>query len=768
MRHRQVKLMILVISSVSVAAASRPEWTNANMSAPSHPAAAAPADLEKKPAAVNTTAGAVKGPIVSTTLEGIHPPNSRHFSQRRLPLHIQPEAQSRFFFPVLAIKGHASKAHPRPPSGLYPAARPPSASYGAPSKPIGYPSSSNPHVNEIFITYPPATQSSSARPPSYGAGGSSSYLPPTKPTPPPTHPPYPYPGPAPGPAPNSTPPPYPYPGPGPGPAPNSTPTPYPYPGPAPGPAPNSTPAPYPYPGPGTGPGPGQGPARLPIFVFIPKPGYHNVDHQHKPNYPGNYGPSRPISGARPPPPPPPPPPRPAYVYPPANYVVTRPTKPNGGYYQTGIYPPARPRPPTTGYGVPQAAPINHSSFISKSKDSIPDSVQDSAPSSYTEPDNQLVLIRHETSNPSEQVLNVAGSSQVTVYSGSTPTPTPAGTTDTRTDGQISDLVPLPYTFQRGVAPELAHPQSDPGPPGQDPNWDEIVASKDATQHQSNQSYRTDSSSKISISVLPSTIFREDIPIPPRQPPGFPPVDAGQRYNDCGGPWVILDQPSRHPADVVVEPIVPIQVFRPGGNNYLTQLSGRKQPQSANGVVARDNPDELLLANPDDPFYESFPPFPNDNALDSAHSGTVHSPPVTNRTVPESPRFPDVLIFATTPQSETENNGSFPIRTAGPAFADASARHPDSLRAIDLAQNSIPPSGSEEEGAPSPFLSIHPAYHSGDNATTYTHTSNNTVDSGDDPLRIVQQLEAANLRAIASFIRQTEIASLLQHKGAVLC
>lgn len=90
-------------------------------------------------------------------------------------------ADQRSIFPVLAAPnkvrpGHHTKGYggaPKPVQAGYPAARPPyrppSQSYGPPSKPIaGYPASNQQHTQDVHITYPPAPASSNYPSSNYG------------------------------------------------------------------------------------------------------------------------------------------------------------------------------------------------------------------------------------------------------------------------------------------------------------------------------------------------------------------------------------------------------------------------------------------------------------------------------------------------------------------------------------------------------------------------------------------------------------------------
>lgn len=709
--------------------------------------------------------------------------------------------EPRSLFPILAAprpsyglptKGYTpSKAPPisypaaRPPPVYYRPQQKPSHSYGPP-KPTGYPAS-NHNYQEVYITYPPATNypqptgnynqggtygSVSSGYPSnsvnYPAGTGSNYLQPSKPN---------YQGPVSFPNANYETPTYPavtskpldnygtattpipsypssqtnYPGypaasgsynPSPSyPASSGgsyykpvTPAPtYPvYPA-----APQPTYPAYPSPSYPTYPSTGGGSyhsstgSTPPVFIFIPKPGYFNnkPTNHYKPtsSYPApiNYYPA----------------PKPPVVtntqyYPPP----VKPLKPSG------VYPPAKA--PSTAYGLPKPQRPNpqhyHQHYHHISSNEIPKPIYSNVPAgnSYRTDNNINTISNLNLDNFSTKPFDYQ--SQVN----------PSGSTQLTTSAQ-------PNLFQRGVQRPTDSQTTFSAVINDFTSFPEVASqSIDQTgRFKKNLSWPVgeESSQVVTVTELASTLndlsnYRDDRGrFKNRQP-----------QNDCGGSWVVLEQPGYvDPTQVQVEPIFP--------------PFGKSLDQNFNDFQSSDDQTSFVTFPPFTPLESTKIEIPNNNYLIfsttpnpdylSTSEGSWRKPNslkasplsffpsrsipaegfkgqiVTNRITVTKPEF-------TAPQQPTENSITF------------SSSEIENLRNLnDFESLSI-------EERPSPFLAD-TSLNSESDTTERDEIDPVTISSIDETEKLINLLRSANLRALSSLIRQAGIGPLLQEKGILI-
>ena len=637
--------------------------------------------------------------ITNLTDSSVYSPNvNDHNVKKRLTSSgYETRMESRSFFPVLARPqrpsyGLPSKGYgpPKAPPIGYPAARPPvyrpqpvyrptqpPHTYGPPKKPTGYPASSH-NVQEIYITYPPATISSGSN---YGQStgnnnGASGAIPsgyPSGPSKPnyeipvsfpnpnyetPTYPAF-YPvGPSkpdyvppvtPNPIyPSSTPcyhannPAYP--------SPVSQPN-YPtypanpsYPSPAVSPTypsvqpilPNKPVPAYPSPivqpaypsNSGSSYGSGNTGSSPPVFVFIPKPGYFNSGTGYKPavyQKPTNTYPA------------------PVPYYPTARppqvtntqqyYPAPQPVKPPK---PSGVYPAAKP--PSTAYGAPKSATSDHQYQNQEFNYYGPNSAINEIPRPiYSDQTGTSYRTDKKVNTPSDYKSNTDYTKIQTVHAFQS-----APQLQLARPLQPNELIRFPVSaqpnsFQRGnnLQQRPADSQSvhsslinDYAPVS--PIFKNLGEVGNLPVGNPNQSWPIgEESNQIStIKELASnlddlTLFRDDFRSSLQDRP---------KKNDCGGSWVVLERPVGSfvdPSQVQVESILP---------GFPSTLSEDNFNQLLNGQLFR-SPDGQGVS------FITLPSKFSDQTLASQN---------INPSVNKKLNFPDLLIFSTTPNSDSNS------------------------------------------------------------------------------------------------------------------
>lgn len=688
-------------------------------------------------------------------------------------------AAERRLFPIFAVPkvrpGIGTKGQgvaPRPPQGSYPAAkpphRPPSQAYGPPtnSKPTGYPSSNHHQIQDVYITYPPAPSSSYPSLGNYGPttptyeSPSQSYLPPssssTKPlyggtVSYPSKPSY-EPQPAPvNPPPNTPPPTNYFPSGQPG-YPAASPTGSYVPAPS-YPAPSGSYAPSPsYPAAPSGssyaPSSSSGypsssgsygssqtypassgsykpapsypassgssykPAstgHAPIFVFIPKPGYFNGGGQvQKPvNKPTSY-----------------PPGKPSYQPPNQQYypAPVKPYKPSGGYPAPKPQGYPAPKPPSTSYGVPKGKPLS-GGYGAGGGSYRTDNFNSEAPAPH------VVQPLHKPSvNPSLSA------------SSSWPPPLVAAPPPT-----------FPTTFHRGspFRPDQNHDPRDNNQISESANsilvgFNRSVWTVEAAD--SNIHSFISSPTKVN-SDLP--FFRDELTA--RRPP---PTLRPNFQNDCGGSWIILDEPANNnvdPTQVKVEPIP----------------SGSAPGRFKNAPNSRPSSSFITLP----PGFNDLPEIPitekPEFLIFSATSPSNIAPTTTSPWRSPERLKPDGQISSFSASRPILDESAEPNVIVSNGFVIRnSATRP--VQTLASTENSIVLSlnqAADGVDSPSPFLNdiVAKSVNRGNSIKNLSLTSSQHLNEEPSD-SIVRKLRDANLRAISALLDQAEVATLIQDKG----
>ncbi|XP_046643848.1 uncharacterized protein LOC124329003 isoform X2 [Daphnia pulicaria] len=764
------------------------------------------------------------------------PRNQIRFKRRWSNTYGTSRVEPRLFFPTFAtprpppnyglhFKGYNQ---PKAPIG-YPVARPPlpsyspqpnrpaqpSHTYGVP-KPTGYPASSNYHHHnhqEVYFTYPPATsvgypQTTSTPVGSYGSGYPSGY----QSTPPPNKPNYEVTLPTPNPSYYVTTKPIhyvttpstPYPSPKPTYPVPIGPTNYPgypasngggsynpppssgYPSPGPVVAP-SKPINYPvhssssypsYPASSGGSYPissSAGASHLPIFVFIPKPGYFHGDHNSKP---GNY--HKP-TGTSPP-----------HYYPATNPpVVTQyypPAKPVKPVKPVGVYPSAKP--PSTAYGLPkpQQRPTQPYYPSSQSGSYGTENVRPSYPNnSPTGTSNQVSNYKsnEDLRPPTRKPFDVENHLSA----------------EYRPNSQQTAQA-QPSVFQRGnIFPRPVN-SLQPAISSDFISLPDTIQLESAVGGNQNQSWTIGAASSqvVSVTEHPRAAFNNLVPsyqdefrIPFQSNYPKPPV------NDCGGSWVVLQQPTggfADPTQVQIEPIRPqfenSHRFHFKSNDQLFRSPsevGVSVEHFSSGINEPFVPESISNTNePYTPDFLIFSTTPNPELVSTTEEvvdpGEWRKPNSLTSSFSFNPRESIPSVDRAISSSGQFSSGITVIRpddTTIPALTSTENSIILSLNAINLSdpQNVIDLVTSEIK-SPSPFLvDISSSDESDENdskeAKSVSLTSGNNVVpretsstiEEEDSDRLSRHLRSANLRVISSLISQAGIASLFQDKDYTL-
>ena len=538
-----------------------------------------------------------------------------------------------------------------------------------------------------------------------------------------------------------------------------------------------------------------GASHLPVFVFIPKPGYFNVDHNSKPsNYhePSGSSLSQYYPTTRPPIAPIP------QYYPPAK--PTKPLKP------VGVYPAAKP--PSTAYGLPKPQRPTQQYYSPSQSGAYgagnlrPNHHQNSPTSTRTRTE---ITLNDQTSN------SYKNSDDLLTRNPSNVQHLPADSTGTDRRPNLLASQTHPSVFQRGnLFQRPLNSQSSHSAVTNDfislPETSIPLESAGQSQFEipknQNQSWTigAESSQIVSITEYPYNAVNN---LPSYQDNFRLPVHSSYRkapLNDCGGSWVVLQQPAGgfvDPSQVQIEPIYP-------------------QSENSHGLNSKLN--DQLFRSPKD-VAVSFSPF-SSGINEHFVSGSI-----PNNSNVDPPYIPDFLIFSTTPNPELLSTTEvppdvgewrkpnslissfsfFPSRSI-PADRTTVSSVTDQLtfssgititnpndtsnQALTSTENSIilslnainlrdPKNGInfEQPGikSPSPFLADISSTFSDENDSKETKSTNLVTDNNvgtrenvssiEEPdIRLSRNLRSANLRAISSLISQAGIASLFQDKG----
>ena len=423
----------------------------------------------------------------------------------------------------------------------------------------------------------------------------------------------------------------------------------------------------------------------PVFVFIPKPGYFNSGQSgYQQQKPGNYRPSGTYPAARPPQ---------TQYYP----APQKPLKPSG------VYPPAKA--PSTAYGAPKPQRPAYAGT----------SYRTDIHSNYNEKDDFS-----KTRQPFE--IQQEAVSKPTKFSASS----------------------QPNLFQRGNSLSAAA-QNDRG----------------------NRSWPigADSSQIVTITELPS-IDLSNLPSNKKIP----------TKNDCGGSWVVLEHPVGgyvDPTKVQIEPIFPpfensiVGGFRPNGQLFRSPegpgASFVTFPPGINGLTATEasnigQPD--LLHNV---FIFSTTPIPKPEEISD---GSWRKP---NSLGPGPPFFFSRPVSSDEIKVPSETDQTIFSNGIAVSNPDASI-HTSTGNSLIFSVNTL--RNTKGNKGPSPFLAnVSPitlgeekiaSSSVGDNDVLFDGQSNSS--SADDADRLIRLLRSANLRALAALISQADIGALFQDKG----
>lgn len=506
---------------------------------------------------------------------------------------------------------------------------------------------------------------------------------------------------------------------------------------------------------------------LPVFVFIPKPVYSSAQNSYKPAYP-----------------------KPTVTYPaPSNYYST--VKPSTithtHYYPapqyvkppkpSGVYPPAKA--PSTAYGLPKPLAIYSSNRPSGS--------------SYRTDNSQQVSIyskEHSINQPFD--VRLQGGQ---IY----PNSNPLRTHDSSKQAVVASS--QPSSFQRGNSVKQSANTNALASSFIDDFKASPIIVGDQIQHSSIQNQTkngfdgAESNQFFAITDLQGKLedfplYRERLRIPFR-PESVP--------NDCGGSWVVLRQPTGSypdPTQVQIHPI-PYSFENSNNGDFNPNLSGQS------------------LRSPDDLSFVTFPPKFNDLPAFDPVLKSIR------------PGFPDFLVFSTTPNPNSNGiqlhndatkelwrkpNSIHPLIstislsddskltdssivdqeilsqavTIKPSVRGSTTALFSTENSIIVSSNAVSSLHNKDkvefpiEGA-SPFLvdiitpfndelnnktgkSIVNSLSPTEDILTETHFNRNSAELIEDSDRLISLLRAANLRALSSLIAQADIAGLLFDKG----
>lgn len=541
-------------------------------------------------------------------------------------------------------------------------------------------------------------------------------------------------------------------------------------------------------------------SHLPVFVFIPKPGYFNVQSNSKPgnyhkpsgSYPVNYQPTPRPSGI-------PNGPNPQY------YPVPVPVKPSK---PTGVYLPAKA--PSTAYGLPKpqrpTQQYQTSSYAGKTGNGIylPNHNSALAATGYRN-DNQFQVQSAINNDKGGSLTRQPSDSQVQENGYQLAT------------SSISQSKPLqpaqPSVFQRGnVIQRPADSQATysavindfialPGADG--PFFTNIGQPQSNIFNNQNKSglINAESSHLVTVTELPNTIgnlpyYRDDFRVP------FQSINKRPIQNDCGGSWVVLGQPTSEfvdPTQVQVEPIYPSaeEYFSSG---FHSNFNGQffRGPKGADESLETIPPriNELSIADPN--TSNAYKPYVPDFLIFSTTPYPKLS--TTTATAKRLWRRPNSLAspfsFHPSPLVSTDPITASEQRTSSSGITVIIPEFTDSVKTLTSTENSVILSLNaknlhndnnvdsdeiqpEQEKVKnwSPFLAaVSSAFNNenddqeAENFVTSEATGNNLeigVNSSVTEDTLIRHLRSANLRVLSSLISQAEIASLFQDKGTRL-
>ncbi|KAI9565850.1 hypothetical protein GHT06_009647 [Daphnia sinensis] len=503
----------------------------------------------------------------------------------------------------------------------------------------------------------------------------------------------------------------------------------------------------------------------PIFVFIPKPGYYNTHYSN--SHSGNYH-------------------KPSGTYPVHYHSTPRPSGiPNGQYYPApipikppkpiGVYPPAKA--PSTAYGLPKPQrPTQQPSYSYFDKTGAGTSPPNYKSASYPA-ENQFII------RPS-YVDNKGGILTSQPYQSTTPS-IPQSVTPAQPSvfqrGNVSQR-PSPATFSTVIQDFIALPdKSDEQLDGfnkQNKSW----------------SFNAESSQVLAITEFPVIgnlpYYQDEFRIPLQSTKKRP------IKNDCGGSWIVLNQPTANkyadPTQVQVEPIY-LSVKEAPNSGFHSNGQFFRSPKEADDPIPTSPPrvNELLsVADPNaNNAYESYvpdflifatTPYPELPSTTDTTERIWRKPNslASSVTFLPSPPIPDDLIT-----SSEHRSSSSGITVILPESTDSvkTLTSTENSVILSLNANNLQDNDSDEieqgkRNSPSPFLatvfsSINKENDDDDGESVVNETADNNLEtnansSGTED-SLIRHLRSANLRVLSSLINQAGIASLFQDKEYTL-
>ncbi|XP_032777314.2 uncharacterized protein LOC116916210 isoform X3 [Daphnia magna] len=509
----------------------------------------------------------------------------------------------------------------------------------------------------------------------------------------------------------------------------------------------------------------------PIFVFIPKPGYYNTQHSN--SKPGNYH-------------------KPSGTYPVHYHSTPRPSGiPNGQYYPApvpikhpkpvGVYPPAKA--PSTAYGLPkpQRPTQQYPTSFYSGKTGAGTSAPNYNSASYAV-ENQLNI------QPSYD-NNKGGILATQLYQSTTPS--------------ISQSVTpaQPNVFQRGNISQ--RPANSPA------TYSTVVHDFIALPDQSGESqlnsfnkqnkswiFGAESSLVLAVTELPDIIgnlpyYQDEFRVP------FQSINKRPIKNDCGGSWVVLNQPPAKyvdPTQVQVEPIyLPVQEAAMDG--FHSNFNGPffRSPKEADDPIPTPRVNELSVVDPNTSnAYESYVPdfliFATTPYTElSSTTGTTEriwrkpNGLVSSVSFFPSPSIQDDLITASEQRSSSSGITVVIPESTDPVKTLTSTENSVilSLNANNLQDDDSDEIDESEQGkrnSPSPFLaavfsSVNKENDDDDSDSVVNETTDNNLGTNANSSvtedSLIRHLRSANLRVLSSLINQAEIASLFQDQEYTL-